>query len=194
MEARLNRLREEPGNERPMGRVPSDATRLKKEWNKNRIEHRESNEKRLSIEDLLEELPEEEIEEFDIKQDAEISGEISQMYVKVCEQEKIVFIEKRKMLEIYYEFGKRFEEKLEILLEEYHKEPTAINKLINEILEGGINHNRRSILRKLGKVRKIYRIISANGGKEKIRRLKHLNSEDYLKFSYKGIEEWVKNH
>ena len=136
----------------------------------------------------------EKIEELDIEKEGEIFGEISQLYFSVCEQEKIVFIGKRKMLEIYYEFGKRFEEKLEILLEEYHKEPTAINKLINEILEGGINHNRRSILRKLGKVRKIYRIISANGGKEKIRRLKHLNSEDYLKFSFKGIEEWIKNH
>src|SRR5207248_645405 len=181
-------------NERPMGRVPSDATRLEKEWNKNRIEHRESNEKRLSIEDLLKELPEEEIEEFDIEQDEEISGEISQMYVKVCEQEKIVFIEKRKMLEIYYEFGKRFEEKLEILLEKYHKEPTAINKLINEILEGGINYNRRTILRKSVKARKIYRIINLNGGKEKIRRLKNLNSEDYMKFSFKEIEEWIENH
>ena len=64
------------------------------------------------------------------------------------------------MMEIYYEFGKRFEEKLETLLEEYQKEKTAINKIIEEIVKEGINRNRRSIIRKSEKARKIYRIIN----------------------------------
>ena len=115
--------------------------------------------------------------------DEEISLEISRMYFKVCEQEKIVLIEKGKMLEIYYEFGKGFEEKLKVLSEEYQRESTAINKLINEIMEGGVNHNRRTVLRKSEKARKIYRIISVVGGKEKIKRLKVLNSENYTKFN-----------
>ena len=97
------------------------------------------------------------------------------------------------MMEIYYEFGKRFEEKLETLLEEYQKEKTAINKIIEEIVKGGINHNRRSIIRKSEKARKIYKIILAEGGKEKINRLKYLNSEDFMKFTMKEIKEWVKN-
>ena len=97
------------------------------------------------------------------------------------------------MLEIYYEFGRRFEEKLKVLSEEYQRESTAINKLINEIIKGEVNHNRRTVLRKSEKARKIYRIISVVGGKEKIKRLKVLNSEDYTKFSFREIEEWTKN-
>ncbi len=169
---------------------------LEEEWNNEQIIYEESNRKRQSrkeIEDLLKELPEEELGEFDIGQGEEISLEISRMYFKVCEQEKIILIEKGKMLEIYYEFGRRFEEKLKVLSEEYQRESTAINKLINEIMEGGVNHNRRTVLRKSEKARKIYRIISVVGGKEKIKRLKVLNSEDYTKFSFKEIEEWVKN-
>ena len=73
------------------------------------------------------------------------------------------------MLEIYYEFGRRFEEKLKVLSEEYQRESTAINKLINEIIKGEVNHNRRTVLRKSEKARKIYRIISVDGGKEKIK-------------------------
>src|SRR6266480_7048343 len=92
---------------------------LEEEWNNEQIIYEESNRKRQSrkeIEDLLKELPEEELGEFDIGQGEEISLEISRMYFKVCEQEKIVLIEKGKMLEIYYEFG-RFEEKLKVLSE-----------------------------------------------------------------------------
>jgi len=69
----------------------------------------------------------------------------------------------------------------------------AISKIIKEIIEGGINDNKRNIRRRSEKARKIYRIISVDGGKEKIRRLKVLNSEDYMKFSFKEIEEWIKN-
>ena len=60
-------------------------------------------------------------------------------------------------------------------------------------MKGGINDNKRNIRRRSEKARKIYRIISVVGGKEKIKRLKVLNSEDYTKFSFKEIEEWVKN-
>src|SRR5436305_716518 len=83
------------------------------------------------------------------------------------------------------------EERLNILLEEYQKEKTAINKIIEQIIGGGINHDRRNIIRKSEKARKIYRIISVDGGKEKIRRLKFLNSEDYMKFNFGEIEEWI---
>ena len=96
-------------------------------------------------------------------------------------------------METYYEFGKVFEEELDSLLNQYEKEKTAINKIIKKIMKGGINHDRRNIVRKSEKARKIYGIINKEGGKEKIRRLKRLNSEDYMKFSFKEIEEWVKN-
>ena len=92
---------------------------INEEFNEENLDYKISNRRRQSkkeIEDLLEELPMEKIEELDIEKEGEIFGEISQLYFSVCEQEKIVFIGKRKMLEIYYEFGKKFEEKLDNLL------------------------------------------------------------------------------
>jgi hypothetical protein len=156
----------------------------------------ESNRKKWSekgIEDLLEELSEEELENLELEQkinEEELTEEISKLYHKLCRQEGILFEGKRGMMEIYYEFGKRFEEKLNVLMNDYQKKKTAINKLIEEIIKGGINHNKRNIIRKSEKARKIYKIISKEGGKEKIRKLKNLNSEEYMKFSFNEIEEW----
>jgi len=171
---------------------------INEEFNEENLDYKISNRRRQSkkeIEDLLEELPMEKIEELDIEKEGEIFGEISQLYFSVCEQEKIVFIGKRKMLEIYYEFGKKFEEKLDNLLNEvYNEKKTAITKIIDEIKEGKTNHSRESIRKRSEKARKIYLIISAAGGKEYINRLKCLNSEEYTKFSFKEIEEWIENH
>ena len=83
---------------------------INEEFNEENLDYKISNRRRQSkkeIEDLLEELPMEKIEELDIEKEGEIFGEISQLYFSVCEREKIVFIGKRKMLEIYYEFGKK---------------------------------------------------------------------------------------
>jgi hypothetical protein len=160
------------------------------------IELNGKNQSKKEIEDLLEELSEEELKNLEFEsriKETEITGEIPKLYYKLCKQEGILFEGKRGMMEIYYEFGKKFEEKLNVLLDEYQKEKTAINKIIEEIIRGGINYNRRTILRKSEKARKIYKIINTVGGKEKIRKLKNLNSEEYMKFSLKEIEEWIKN-
>ena len=61
-------------------------------------------------------------------------------------------------------------------------------------MKGGVNDNKRNIRRRSEKARKIYRIISEDGGKEKIKRLKVLNLEEYTKFSFREIEEWIKNY
>jgi hypothetical protein len=148
------------------------------------------------IEDLLEEMSEEDLKDLETEEDIEeeITEEISRLYLKVCEQEKILFKGKKEMLEIYYDFGKKVEGRLGILLdEEYEEEKTAINRIIEEIIAGGINFKRKSVVRKSAKARKIYKVILAAGGRKIIKRLKKLNSEDYMKFSFKEIEEWVKN-
>ena len=160
------------------------------------IELTRRNWSRKEIEDLLEEITEEEIKELESERkinEEEITEEISRLYLRLCKEEGILFEGKRGTMETYYEFGKVFEEELDSLLNQYEKEKTAINKIIKKIMKGGINHDRRNIVRKSEKARKIYRIINKEGGKEKIRRLKRLNSEDYMKFSFKEIEEWVKN-
>src|SRR5436190_15563537 len=173
---------------------------MDKEFMEKSQEYGKSNRGRQSkkeIEDLLEEISEEELKNLEFEKGInkeKITEEISRLYYKLCKQEGILFEGKRGTMEIYYEFEKRFEEKINILLEEYQKEKTAINKIIEEIIGGGINHDRRNIIRKSEKARKIYRIISVDGGKEKIRRLKFLNSEDYMKFNFGEIEEWIKNH
>ena len=98
------------------------------------------------------------------------------------------------MMEIYYEFEKKFEEKINSLMDnEQNEEMLAVSKIIKEIMKGGVNDNKRNIRRRSEKARKIYRIISVVGGKEKIKRLKVLNLEDYTKFSFREIEEWIKN-
>ena len=172
---------------------------LEEEWNNEQMEYEESNRKRQSkreIEDLLEELSEKDLEKLEYKENIEekITEEISEAYDKLRKQEGFLLNGKRKMMEIYYEFGKKFEEKINNLIDnEQNEEMSAVSKIIKEIMEGGINDNKRNIRRRSEKARKIYRIISINGGKEKIRRLKVLNSENYMKFSFKEIEEWIKN-
>src|SRR6266480_3474412 len=161
------------------------------------MEQEENTKLSEEIDNLLEEISEEELKNLEFEKGInkeKITEEISRLYYKLCKQEGILFEGKRGTIEIYYEFGRKFEERLNILLEEYQKEKTAINKIIEEIIGGGINHDRRNIIRKSEKARKIYRIISVDGGKEKIRRLKFLNSEDYMKFNFGEIKEWIKNH
>ena len=174
---------------------------LEKELNEESQEYEKFNKRRQSkkeIEDLLEEISEEELKNLEFEKgikEGEITEEISRLYYKLCKQEGILFEGKRGMIEIYFEFGRIFEEKINNLIDnEQNEEISAVTKIIDEIMKGGINHNRRTILRKSEKARKIYKIISADGGKEKIRRLKFLNSEDYMKFNFKEIEEWIKNY
>src|SRR5436309_10039877 len=108
----------------------------------------------------MEEISEEELKNLEFEKGInkeKITEEISRLYYKLCKQEGILFEGKRGTMEIYYEFGRKFEEKSNILLEEYQKKKIAINKLIE-----GINHDRRNIIRKSEKARKIYRIISTD--------------------------------
>jgi hypothetical protein len=149
---------------------------------------------RKDLEDLLEEIPEEELKESELENSIEeINGEIPELYFKLCKQEGTLLKGKREIMEIYFEFGKKLEEKINILLDEEFEKSIAINRIINEIIEGGINHNRRSIKRKSKKARKIFLILEKNGGKNKIKKLKKLNSEEFLKFSFTEIEGWEEN-
>jgi len=151
---------------------------------------------RRELEVVLEEISEEELKDLEFEEEykEELTGKITELYVELCKQEGILFKGKRKMMEIYYEFGKKFEEKINTLLDdELDEEATVVNKIIEEIVKNGISHNRRSIVRRSVKARKIYKIISVEGGKEKIRKLKNLNSEDYMKFNFKEIGEWKKD-
>ena len=149
------------------------------------------------IEDLLEVISEEELKDLEFDRGINVEGiteEISELYYKLCKQEGILFEGKRGMMDIYYEFGKKFEEKINSLMDnEQNEEMSAVSNIIDEIMKEGINHNRRTILRKSEKARKIYLILSVVGGKEKIKRLKNLNTEEYMKFHLKEIKEWIEN-
>jgi hypothetical protein len=158
------------------------------------IESKKKIQSRKDLEDLLEELPEEELKESELEISIEeINGEIPELYFKLCEQEGTLLKGKREMMETYFEFGRKFEEKINVLLDEEFEKSIAINKIINEITKNGINHNRRSIKRKSEKARKIFLILKKNGGKNKIKKLKRLNSEEFLKFNFTEIESWEEN-
>ena len=120
----------------------------------------------------MEELSEKDLEKLEYKENIEekITEEISEAYDKLRKQEGFLLNGKRKMMEIYYEFGKKFEEKVNNLIDnEQNEEMSAVSKIIKEIMKGGVNDNKRNIRRRSEKARKIYRIISVDGGREKIK-------------------------
>jgi hypothetical protein len=174
-----------------------DDDELEKEIERGLEEKRKDYKKRQSkreIENLLEELNEKDLEEMKYEKTVEgkVREKISEIYDKLCQQEEFLLGGKRRMMEIYFEFGEIFEKKFNILVnEEGQKEKTAVSKIIEEIMKGGFK-DKRNIRRRSGKARKIYLIISAMGGKEIINRLKYLNSENYTKFSFNEIKEWEK--
>jgi hypothetical protein len=159
------------------------------------IEPNEKSQSKRRIEDLLEEISEEEIKEMEFEETTkEFTEEIPRLYYNLCKQEEILFIGKKEMMKAYYDFGKEFERKLNFYLDEvYEEERTAISKIYKEIKKENENHTEKRIKYRVEKARKIYRIILAAGGREKINKLKNLNSEEYMKFNLKEIEEWVRN-
>jgi len=150
----------------------------------------------LEIKDLLEEISEEEIEEVKLIEVnwEEMEEGVSKCYNKLCEWEGFLFMEKRKMLEIYYDFEKEFERKITNLTSKsYITEKSAISKVYKEIMGKNPNHTYYNIKKRVEKSRKIFLIIFTVGGKGKISRLKNLNSEDFVRISFKEIEKWIEN-
>ena len=153
-------------------------------------------EEKLEIKDLLEEISEEEIEEVELIEVnwEEMEEGVSKCYNKLCEWEGFLFMEKRKMLEIYYDFGKEFERRITNLTSKsYITEKSAISKVYKEIMGRNPNHTYYNIKKRVEKSRKIFLIIFTVGGKGKISRLKNLNSEDFVRISFKEIEKWIEN-
>src|SRR6266480_1498499 len=108
------------GEETTEKEIDELSNELEEEWNNEQIIYEGSNRKRQSkkeIEDLLEELSEKDLEELEYKENVEekITEEISEVYDKLCKQEEFLLCGKRKMMEMYYKFGKKFERKLDIL-------------------------------------------------------------------------------
>jgi hypothetical protein len=168
------------------------------ETDEEKQKYMESKRRKISkkeIEDLLEEISENELKDLEFEEGTEeITEEIPALYYKLCKQEESLFKEKRETMKTYYDFGRGFEMKLNFLLDEvFEKEKMAISKIYEEVKKENRNHSEAKIKKRIEKARKIFKIILATGGREKINRLKYLNSEDYVKFSFKEIEEWVKN-
>ncbi len=160
------------------------------------MESHKRGQSKKEIEDLLEEISKEELEDFEIevRDEEKIEEGIVKLYYRLCKQEGILFTGKKEILEIYFDYGREFEERINLLLErERDDKITIISKIIDEIVKEGVNHNRRNIKRRSEKARKIYLILSSVGGKEKIKRLRKLKSEDYIRISFREIEEWKKS-
>src|SRR5437764_6716566 len=103
-------------------------------------------------------------------------------------------MEKRKMMEIYYDFGKECERRISDLMNKlFISEKTAISKVYKEIGKENSSHSYYNIKKRVKKSRKIFQIIFVEKGKRKISRLKNLTSEDFMGISFLKIEKWVEN-
>ena len=157
---------------------------------------RKRTKRKLEIRDLLEEISEEEmgeLEPMEIKWEEMVEG-ISKQYYKLCEWEGFLSMEKRKMMEIYYDFGKECERRINDLTNRsFISEKTAISKVYKEIRKENSSHSYYNIKRRVEKSRKIFQIIFVEGGKRKISRLKNLTSEDFVGISFLEISKWVEN-
>src|SRR6266487_836484 len=95
-------------------------------------QRRKRTKRKLEIRDLLEEISEEEmgkLETMEIKWEEMVEG-ISKQYYKLCEWEAFLSMEKRKMMEIYYDFGKECERRINDLTNRsFISEKTAISKV-----------------------------------------------------------------
>ena len=146
--------------------------------------------KKLEIEELLEEDYDKEPDEIEEINWEVIEEGITKLYSKLCEWEETLFDYKRKMMEKYYNFGREFEKKLCSLKgESFMSEKTIISKMYKEIQEKNVGSSMYTIRKRVEKSRKIYLLVF--GGKRKINKLKRLNSEDYIGFSFEEIKEWV---
>src|SRR6266487_2290492 len=108
--------------------------------------------------------------------------------------ERISIYGKKKNNEIYYDFGKECERRINDLMNRaFISEKTAISKVYKEIRKENSSHSYYSIKRRVEKSRKIFQIIFVKGGKRKISRLRNLTSEDFMGISFLEIEKWVEN-
>src|SRR5437588_10033637 len=105
---------------------------------------RKRTKRKLEIRDLLEEISEEEmgeLEPMEIKWKEMVEG-ISKQYYKLCEWEGFLSMEKRKIMEIYYDFGKECERRINDLTNRsYISEKTAISKVYKEIRKENSSHS-----------------------------------------------------
>ena len=122
----------------------------------------------------------------------EILEGLTQLFHDACEQEKRVKKNKRKGFLLWYEYAEEFNRKLEMQRKEEPMIATRmlIGRLYREIKEKCLIYSDDNIKKKSEKARKIYRILSKVGGKEKIRKLKKCNSENFVKLTVEEIKEW----
>ena len=149
------------------------------------------------INDLLKELSEEELkelEEIELGRE-EIMDGLTQLFHNACEQERKLKKNKRKVFLSWYEYIEEFNRRIEILKREEITITTRVitERLYKEIKEKCVIYNSDNIRKKTEKAKKIYRILSKIGGKEKIGKLEKLNTEKFAKLTIGEIEEWEKS-
>jgi len=122
----------------------------------------------------------------------EILGGLTQLFYNAYEQEKRVEKNKRKGFLLWYEYTEEFNKRLEIQKKEEPMIATRMitGRLYREIKEKCLMYSDDNIRKKSEKAKKIHRILSKVGGKEKIRKLKKLNTESFAKLTIEEIEEW----
>lgn len=149
--------------------------------------------KKVQIIDLLEELSEEEIIKIKNMEDNRImeNETIPFLFNKICKNKKEM---KRNNLLEWYDFAQRLQEEIrqikerDILLED----KAIMGQFYDQIQEHYTDYSRNTIQKRVERARKIYRIFSQTGEREKIKRIKNTNIKKFSEITIEQITEWEK--
>lgn len=130
-----------------------------------------------------------EIRETPRPEEREMRNGIPQLFHKICEREGTERIDN---LIKWYEYAQRFQEEIEKMKRKnlMLTEKEIVGKIYDKIREQYPKYTRENIRKKNEVARKIWRIFSKIGGKEKIRKMKRASSWKIEKLSIKQIQEW----
>lgn len=146
---------------------------------------------KVEIKELLEEVPESELNGTveTIERNRE---DIAQLFDEVCKQEKM---EKRDNLLRWYDYAQRLSLEITEIMEKdaLMSKDLAVGKIYDKIMERYPSYTRENIRKKTEVARKVYRIYSQVGGKEKIKRIKKTSIRKIGKLTVEQIQEWERS-
>ena len=163
------------------------------ELNEMEIPPRKRNKQRSKVEELLEEMTEEELKEELNKaannNEESTDGSISELYHELC---KVAKREKRDNLLRWYNYMERVKEEMEEMKEKdfFMTEREAMGIIYDEINKQYPKYSREGIRKKTDTAKKIYRVYSQMGRKEKIRKVKKASVKKFKVLTMEQIEEW----
>jgi hypothetical protein len=163
------------------------------ELNETDIPPRKKSKQRSKVEELLEEMTEEELKEELNKatnnNEENTDGSISELYHELC---KVTKKEKRDNLLRWYNYMEKVKEEMEKMKEKdsFMTEREAMGIIYDEINKQYPRYSREGIRKKTDTAKKVYRVYSQMGGKEKIRKVRKASVKKFKVLTMEQIEKW----